>query len=147
MEPDKCRKAFNFDLVIAELKQHYPDGHHTKAYKDVQGFMTRNGFAHRQGSGYLSKEPLSDLDVIDLIDRLQGALPWFAQCVNKFDVTDVGEMYDLKPMFRVAAPASGKKTEHKPSMKDRMAAAKEETDRRAAERSPEPGVTRSDPEL
>lgn len=94
-----CHKAFNFDLVIAELKQHYPDGHHTKAYKDIQIFMRKNGFSHRQGSGYRSERQMSDVEVLNIVEKLHTEFPWFANCVNKFDVTDVGEVYDLALLF------------------------------------------------
>ena len=95
-------KAFNFDMVIAELKKHYPNGHHTKAYKEIGAFMHKNGFEHRQGSGYRSKAPLSDVEVLDIVDKLYAALPWFTKCVNKFDVTNVGEVYDLATMYKDA---------------------------------------------
>lgn len=98
--PRPYHKAFNFDMVIAELKRYYPNGHHTKAYKDIGAFMHKNGFEHRQGSGYRSKTPLSDVDVLDIVDKLYAALPWFTKCVNKFDVTNVGEVYDLAAMYR-----------------------------------------------
>jgi len=94
-----CHKAFNFDLVIDKLKEHYDSGHHTKAYKDIKAFMKNNGIAHRQGSGYRSNDPLSDADVLDIVGKLYAVFPWFADCVNKFDVTDVGEVYDLAKLF------------------------------------------------
>lgn len=96
---DKCYKAFNFDLVISQLKKHYPDGHYTKAYKDIQSFFKKNGFEHRQGSGYLSLKMLSDVDVMRIGSKLNKSLPWLGQCVNKFDVTDIGEMHDLTHIF------------------------------------------------
>lgn len=86
-------------LIIAELKKHYPNGHHTKGYKDVQNFMKQNYFEHRQGSGYRSLNPLSDIEVMQIAADLNKAFPWFGQCINKFDVTDVGDIYDLVHMF------------------------------------------------
>ncbi len=138
-----CHKAFNFDLVIAELKCHYPNGHHTKAYKDVQVFMQNTGFEHRQGSGYRSKTPLTDVDVLDIVDRLYTTFPWFVHCVRKFDVTDVGEVYDLAKLFEEynAAPETARQPQPKSQPKSllaRLEQAKEEAQRNATERQTGP---------
>ena len=66
--------------------------------------MQGNGIEHRQGSGYRSSAPLSDADVLDIIEKLYAKFPWFAHCVNKFDVTDVGEVYDLAKLFERTLP-------------------------------------------
>jgi len=66
--------------------------------------MEENGVSHRQGSGYRSNKPLSDADVLDIIGKLYAKFPWFTDCVNKFDATDVGEVYDLAKLFDTALP-------------------------------------------
>jgi len=53
------RKSLNFDLNIKKLKEHYPNSNYTEAYNDIKKFLTNNGFEHRQGSGYISKEEMS----------------------------------------------------------------------------------------
>ena len=50
--------------------------------------MVRNGFEHRQYSGYVSTERLSYADTYDLISDLKRKCPWIAKCTNKLDITD-----------------------------------------------------------
>lgn len=57
--------------------------------------MLDNGFTHRQWSGYNSKEKLSNLDVQRFATKLSKSFPWLKKCVNRFDVTDIGEQHDL----------------------------------------------------
>lgn len=92
------RKAINFDLDTKKLKQFYPCKgllSYKKAYKDIKKFMENNGFEHRQWSGYISKQNIDSYDVSVIIAKLSYKFPWLKQCVNKFDVTDIGNQYDL----------------------------------------------------
>ena len=87
------RKAINFDLSTNELKKHFNNT--TEAYNKIKEFMLQNGFEHRQYSGYMSKEVIDDDRVSVLITRLSRQFSWLSNCVQKFDVTDIGEQYDL----------------------------------------------------
>ncbi len=50
-----CRKAVNFDLDTNALKQFYPvPKHWGRVYADIKKFMLKEGFKHRQWSGYVS---------------------------------------------------------------------------------------------
>ena len=51
-----ARKAINFDLSTNELKKHFNNT--AEAYNKIKEFMLKNGFEHRQYSGYVSKEHL-----------------------------------------------------------------------------------------
>lgn len=86
------RKAINFDLNTNEMKQLgiYPDG-----YRQLGKSFEKQGFLHRQGSGYISKTKISNSQVIDAIERITEENPWLADCVNKIDVTDIGRQHDL----------------------------------------------------
>ena len=87
------RKAINFDLSTNELKKHFNNT--AEAYNKIKEFMLQNGFEHRQYSGYMSKEVIDDDRVSVLITRLSRQFSWLSNCVQKFDVTDIGEQYDL----------------------------------------------------
>lgn len=69
------RKQITFDLRQAALKQFYPKKplslnpqHYKKAYRDIQRFMEKNGFEHRQYSVYTSIEKLSVADIVHLME-------------------------------------------------------------------------------
>ncbi|MCM1054027.1 MAG: hypothetical protein NC394_00770 [Bacteroides sp.] len=94
----KKYKAINFDLDTKELKKIYTK--QTKkafntAYSDIEKFMLKNNFTHRQGSGYISNEPLSNIDVALLSLKLKSTFPWLLSCSKKIDVTVIEKQFDL----------------------------------------------------
>ena len=93
------RRAINFDLSQAKIKEHYP-GNRTKAYSDIKAFFERNNFEWRQGSGYTSKEPLANTEIAALSVKMDADLPWLKDCVKEIDVTTVVEdAYSIKGML------------------------------------------------
>lgn len=95
---DLKRKAINFDLITEKLKEFYPSKNpfgYKSAYRKINKFFKANGFEHRQGSGYVSIEGLDIYDATKIAQSLSKEFPWLKDCVNKFDVTDVGYEYDL----------------------------------------------------
>ena len=92
------KKAFNFDLDTKKLKEVYSaqtGKKYTTAYEDLKKALRSEGFDWRQGSGYISREPLSKADVSSIVKSVTQKLPWLADCVKKFDVTDIVKQYDL----------------------------------------------------
>jgi len=92
-------RAINFDLKVSLLRQHYPRKNFLKAYKDIKSFMLKNGYFHRQWSGYRSIEPLMDSDVMDFVFQIKHEFPWLSKCVSRFDVTNIGNVYDVTPII------------------------------------------------
>lgn len=92
---DKTRKALNFDLNTADLKKYYPGKSYRNAYKDIKKFLCNHGFVHRQWSGYLSVENMSDYEIKKTIHIMTKSFPWLKKCVSRFDVTDIGKQHDL----------------------------------------------------
>lgn len=90
----KKYKAIHFDLSTKALKKHY-DKSRTNAYREIEKFLKENGFAHRQWSGYVSKEKLDSMDIMVLNERMWQKFPWLEQCAKRLDVTDVGKRFDL----------------------------------------------------
>lgn len=88
------RKAINFDLDVAALRKHYPNRNYLYAYKNISRFLEKEGFKHRQWSGYVSKEPLSDMQAHKILDEMFKSYPWLKQCAKKVDITNIGQTYD-----------------------------------------------------
>lgn len=90
--------AINFDLDTKKLKDIYVQSTGKKynhAYYDIKSFMKKNGFSHRQGSGYLSKKPTTETSATFMIKRMSTAMPWLKECVKRIDLTVVGNQHDL----------------------------------------------------
>lgn len=97
------RKAINFDLKTSEIKKIYKSNNpfvYLKAYKEICAFLENKGFTHRQWSGYTSNEPLTYAKTIQIIKELNNTLPWLKKCVNKFDITNIGDTFDLTYIFK-----------------------------------------------
>jgi virulence-associated protein VapD len=107
-------KAINFDLDTASLRNLFGEEGRRKAYADVGRFLAKNNFEHRQGSGYRSTVAMSDLDVADIIVEMYMALSWLPECVQKFDVTNIGRNYDMDALARnrIAVSETPRKKRH-----------------------------------
>lgn len=106
--------------------------------------MKENGFEHRQFSVYVSRENLTNTDISILMDNLAERMPWLTLCVNQIDVTNIGVQHSLLKTLETATALhitqakSEKTTEQKISMKERIAAAQAEADRRNRSREADP---------
>lgn len=108
----KMKKAINFDLDTKKLKEVYCTTNnpleYLKAYKEIKTFMKENGFSHRQLSGYSSDKPMSKTQVERFVEKLTDEFPWFAQCVSRFDVTNIGKQYDMMKKIQGSEPVKQK---------------------------------------
>jgi len=94
----KQYKAINFDLEVDSLKKYYTEmtrKSYTCAYNDIGKYLENAGFSHRQGSGYVSNQPLTIYQVSKITKTLVKELPWISKCAKHFDVTNIGTQYDL----------------------------------------------------
>ena len=96
------RKQITFDLSEEKLKQNYPRSkfslslnYHKKAWTDINRFMSKNGFEHRQYSVYVSKEPMTQSSVNMLILAMVKQMPWLSKSLNAFDITNIGYQHSL----------------------------------------------------
>ena len=92
----KTRKAINFDLDNNLLKQNYPSKNYKNAWRDIKKYFEDENFIHRQYSGYVSKDVISRIDVIQTVRNMAKYLKWLEYCIKEFDVTIVGDEYSLK---------------------------------------------------
>ena len=111
MNKKDTKKAINFDLDTKELLKHFKNTH--QAYSSIKKFMEENGFEHRQYSGYVSNEPISEFAAISITEKLNKKFKWLKDCVQKYDVTEIGETYDLKYIFDEAKKQEQEKNKTK----------------------------------
>ncbi len=90
----KTRRAVYFDLTDSELKKFFGEKNTLTAYRKIRRFMEKNGFEHRQYSGYISLKPMSRYRVQQLIQQLGKEESWLFSCTQKLDVMEIQEEYD-----------------------------------------------------
>ena len=88
------RKAINFDIDRKKYEEHTGKKAST-AYAEIKRFLKKNGFEHRQGSGYVSKNSLDDLRITAIITNMTLTLKWLRFCVKEIDVTNIGKQHSL----------------------------------------------------
>ena len=88
------RKAINFDIDTKKYEEHTRKKAST-AYAEIKRFLKKNGFEHRQGSGYVSKNSLDDLRITAIITNMTLTLKWLRFCVKEIDVTNIGKQHSL----------------------------------------------------
>ena len=88
------RKAINYDIDTKKYEK-YTKKHSPTAYLQLRKFLKSNGFEHRQGSGYVSIENITNSDVIMLIRNMTLKFDWLAYCVEHIDVTNIGKQHSL----------------------------------------------------
>lgn len=88
------RKAINFDIDTKKYEEYTGEKAPT-AYAEVKKFLKKNGFEHRQGSGYVSKNSLDDLRITAIITNMTLTLKWLRFCVKEIDVTNIGKQHSL----------------------------------------------------
>ena len=93
------RKMINFDLDTKALQMHYPKSDWHNAYSDIRSFLEKEGFEHRQGSGYISSCSMPYYKVQASLYKMKQQMPWLTHCVNKIDVSNIGKTYDETGIF------------------------------------------------
>jgi cell filamentation protein len=91
----KRYKALNFDLDTKKLKVVFGEKSYTRGYHEIERFLKANGFEHKQWSGYASVKPMSYSEIFITVERLVEKCPWFADCMNKFDATNIMSESDM----------------------------------------------------
>lgn len=95
------KKAINFDIDTKKYEE-YTGKHSPTAYNEIKRFLKKNGFEHRQGSGYISKASLNDSDIITLITNMTLTFNWLKYCIKEIDVTNIGKQHSLVDMISKA---------------------------------------------
>lgn len=129
----KVYKAINFDLDTKKLEQFYPNSNINYAYTELKNFFLKNNFTHRQGSGYISNNMLTDTNISELTIKLTHKFPWLSQCIKEFDVTNIGETFSLKKTIEITSKVKleplKKNKEKSNSLTNRLTKAKQQTNK------------------
>lgn len=64
------KKYLLFDLDTTALKEEFGPKRYTVAYSMIRQFLENCGFEHKQGSGYLSAEPISLNQIIAIYQAM-----------------------------------------------------------------------------
>lgn len=104
----KAIRAVNFDLDTNQMALLL--GSKTVGYSKLKKSFKKVGFIHRQGSGYLSKKPISKFKAIQAIKIVARQNPWLLSCLNKMDVTVVDEFFDVVPLVRAEIQKQSQKS-------------------------------------
>ena len=89
----KCYRAINFDLSEDLLKKYYKKNFED-AWTVIKKYLEGHGFTHRQYSGYISKNPMSDIELDAAMIKFGKALPWVGYCASRFDITEIGQSFN-----------------------------------------------------
>lgn len=93
------RKQITFDLDTKVLKEIFGKKKYTKAYYHIREFMEDNKFKHIEGSVYVSAKTMSDIAVLNVIEKLQIKYPYLEKSVREIHQTDVGKSHSLSNQF------------------------------------------------
>ena len=92
-------KLLTFDLDTNELKKYYPTNNWHNAYEDIKKYMQKNGFEWIQGSGYMSKTPISTIRVYKIIGNFINNNPWINLCMRDCRVANIDSYSNLNILF------------------------------------------------
>lgn len=88
-------KALYFDMHIKDLEHYYSGKNPKSAYTKIKKFLKNHNFSHEQYSGYHSQNKITDLDVFDMVYKMNKEFPWLRFCMSRFEVTNIGGNYNL----------------------------------------------------
>lgn len=89
--------AIAFDMVVADIREHYPRGI-SSAYMEIAKTLEPHGFNRVQGSVYVTQ--VSDMaNLVSAILALK-ALPWFAKCARDIRGFRVENWSDFTPIVK-----------------------------------------------
>lgn len=88
--------TFDLDTKVAEtiLGDNYKN-----IYRDIRKFADENGFKHIEGSVYMSKKPISNLEVTNFIIDLKKKYNYLDKCVKKIHQSDITNTHSLSHLF------------------------------------------------
>lgn len=92
------KKYLLFDLDTTALKEEFGPKRYTVVYSMIRQFLENCGFEHKQGSGYLSTEPISLNQTIAIYQAMTEEMPWLDSCSKTMDVGNVRGFYNLKTL-------------------------------------------------
>lgn len=96
-DKDKKQRALHFDLSVQQIDKYFSC--RSTPYYHIKRVMTMHNFYHQQGSGYVSNEPITEVDVFDVVKDLKFRVPHFEDIVKSFDSTYLENVWNIKPFI------------------------------------------------
>lgn len=95
----KNKKQLTFDVDTKIVKEILGERKYTAIYADIKNYMKKEGWAHIEGSVYVSEAPSSTTKVAALINGLLNEYPYISKCIRNIHQSDVSKIYSLAHMF------------------------------------------------
>lgn len=100
---DVTKKAVNFDLETEAVLRETGFKSTAPAYSAIRSYMEAHGFKHRQYSGYISRHPMDEEKVADILDEMAEQFPWLPACYERCGITSIfGTSFDYLSSTRKA---------------------------------------------
>ena len=95
MSVDKKKQiALNFDLSVQAIDKYC--SYRSKPYRQIEKVMKNHNFFHQQGSGYISENEISKLELFEIVNELKINVRHFEDIVKHLDSTHLDKIWDLK---------------------------------------------------
>lgn len=91
----KQRMMINFDLDTKKYEE-LTNKPSPTAYYQIRKYMEKNSYVHRQGSCYISKQPISRAEVFADIKHFSINNKWLGECIKELDLTTIGKTLSIK---------------------------------------------------
>ncbi len=93
------RKQISFDIDTRVTKVILGEQSYTKIYSDIRGIMERSGWQHIEGSVYMSNRPMSNGDVLYVLDEMKMKFPYLEKCIREIHQADISNVHSLNRYF------------------------------------------------
>lgn len=93
------KKQISFDLDTKVAKAILGKSNYIKAYLDIRKFMEKEGWKHIEGSVYMSKSPISNIMVLNMLKKLKKEHPYLTKCFREIHQADVSKVHSLSKQF------------------------------------------------
>lgn len=91
----KSYYAINFDLKTDILKKNFGETNYRNAYKKIGKLLGKYGFIHKQGSGYITKNSISEQKLQFVIASILINAPKIANAIEEIDISEYFPKYSL----------------------------------------------------
>ncbi len=89
-------QEFTFDLNTKALKEYYPQNSINSSWNKIGEYLKNKGFEKKSDSDYVSKTPMSMLQLDEVLDEMKNEFPWFELCSKKALASILTEQSDIK---------------------------------------------------
>jgi len=70
-----------------------------RAYAEIKRYMLKQGFSHRQWSGYISNLTMTKPELLQFTEELYNHFQWLINCEGSMDATVITDIFDIRQMI------------------------------------------------